>query len=69
MINKSTLHFWLLFIISIVLSVIVISLFVKALKIIFYVIIVLALAPVIYLMLRLALPGKKSKEDKLKTRD
>lgn len=67
--NKSTLNFWLLFIFFIILTVIVISLFAKALKVIFYVIIVLALAPIIYLVLRLALPGKKSKQDKLKTRD
>ncbi|WP_187264006.1 hypothetical protein [Pontibacter beigongshangensis] len=67
--NKGTIQFWLLFIVSIILSVIAISLFFKALKLIIYVILVMALAPIIYLILRLLLPRRKSDTDKLKKRE
>ncbi|QCR23798.1 hypothetical protein [Pontibacter sp. SGAir0037] len=67
--NKSTLNFWLLFIISLVISALAVSVFIKVLKLIIYVILVLALAPVVYLLLKLILPGRKTKDDKLKTRD
>ena len=67
--NRGTLQFWLLFIVSVILSVIAISLFFKALKFILFVILVMALAPVIYVVLRLLLPGRKNNQDKLKKRD
>ena len=67
--NKGTIQFWLLFIVSIILSVIAISLFFKALKLIIYVILVMAIAPIIYLILRLLLPRRKSDTDKLKKRE
>lgn len=68
--KKSALNFWLLFGISIIISAIIISFFVKMLKAVLFVILVFALAPVIYLILRLILPGKKptDDDDKLKTR-
>ncbi|MFT2007140.1 hypothetical protein ACMA1I_00560 [Pontibacter sp. 13R65] len=67
--RKGTLQFWLLFIVSIILSVIAISLFFKALKLILYVILVAALAPVIYIVLRMFLVKRKKPEDKLKQRE
>jgi hypothetical protein len=68
--NKSALNFWILFIVSLVISILVISLFVKVLKAALFVILVLVLAPIIYILLRLVLPGSKGKSegDKLKTR-
>ncbi|MBC5992697.1 hypothetical protein [Pontibacter cellulosilyticus] len=67
--TKDNIRFWLLFIVSIAISAVVISLFVKALKLVLYVILVLALAPVIYIMLRSIIPGRKRDDDKLKTRE
>ncbi|WP_299826412.1 hypothetical protein [uncultured Pontibacter sp.] len=69
MITKDNIRFWLLFIVSIILSAIAISLFFKALKLILYIILVLALAPIIYIALRSIIPGRKRPDDKLKTRD
>lgn len=68
--KKGTLQFWLLFGISILISAVIISFFVEMLKIVLYLILVLALAPIIYLILKLILPGKKptDDDDKLKTR-
>ena len=67
--NKRTLYFWLIFIASIVISAVVISVLVKALKLVLVVILALALAPVIYFILRkLLLPDKKDGSEKLKTR-
>ncbi|WP_255474148.1 DUF6095 family protein [Pontibacter qinzhouensis] len=67
--NKGTIQFWLLFIVSIILSVVAISLFFKALKLILYVILVAALAPVIYLVLRLFIGRAKKPDNKLKRRE
>lgn len=68
--KKSTIQFWLLFGVSIILSAVIISFFVEMLKVVLYAILVLALAPIIYAILRLLVPGKKSTDDddKLKTR-
>ncbi|MCP2042693.1 hypothetical protein [Pontibacter sp. HSC-36F09] len=68
--NKSTLNFWILFIVSIIISVLIISVFVKVLKIALFVILVLVLAPIVYIVLKLLLPGArgKSEDDKLKSR-
>jgi hypothetical protein len=68
--SKSTLNFWILFAVSLILSTIAISLFFKMIKLVLFVILVLALAPVIYIVLRLVFPGKKPGDggDKLKTR-
>ena len=68
--NKSTLNFWILFAVSIILSVLVISIFVKVLKAALFIILVLVLAPIIYVALKLILPGAKGKseDDKLKSR-
>ncbi|MBJ6119948.1 hypothetical protein JAO76_17205 [Pontibacter sp. BT310] len=68
--SRQSINFWVLFTISIILSAIVISVFVKALKVILMVILILALAPIIYLVLRLIIPGQKTidENDKLKKR-
>lgn len=66
--RKGILSFWLLFAVSIVLSAIIVSLFIKVLKLILFVILVLALAPVVYIILRLLLPVKKTENDKPDTR-
>ncbi|MBD1398128.1 hypothetical protein H9Q13_13215 [Pontibacter sp. JH31] len=68
--SKSTLNFWILFAVSIILSVLVISIFVKVLKAALFIILVLVLAPIIYVALKLILPGAKGKseDDKLKFR-
>lgn len=68
--NKSTLNFWILFIVSIIISALVLSIFVKMLKIALFAILVLVLAPIVYILLKLLLPGArgKSEDDKLKPR-
>lgn len=68
--NKSTLNFWILFAVSIIISALVISIFIKVLKAAIFVILVLFLAPIIYFVLKMALPGAKGKseDDKLKSR-
>jgi hypothetical protein len=68
--NKSALNFWILFSVSIILSVLVISIFIKVLKAALFIILVLLLSPIIYLVLKLVLPGAKGKseDDKLKSR-
>jgi hypothetical protein len=68
--SRQTINFWVLFVISVILSVIVISVFVKALKFVLMALLVLALTPVIYLVLRLIIPGHKTidENDKLKKR-
>ena len=65
--SRQTINFWVLFTISIILSAIIISVFVKALKVILMVILILALAPIVYLVLRLIIPGQKTidEDDKL----
>lgn len=67
--TKDNIRFWLLFILSIVISAIAISFFLKALKLILYLILVLALAPIVYIALRSIIPGRKKPDDKLKTRE
>ncbi|TPE45317.1 hypothetical protein [Pontibacter mangrovi] len=67
--RKQTINFWILFAVSVILSAIAISLFFKALKIILMVILTLALAPIVYLILRLIFPTKRHDEDKLRERD
>lgn len=68
--DKRTLSFWLLFIASIAISAVIISVFVKALKLVLMVVLILALAPVIFFILkRLLMPGNKDKTDKLKRRE
>ncbi|RDV15508.1 hypothetical protein DXT99_08425 [Pontibacter diazotrophicus] len=68
--DKKTLYFWLLFVASIIISGVIISIFVKAMKVVLMVILALALAPVIFFILkRLLIPGDKDKTDKLKKRD
>ncbi|MHA6246394.1 hypothetical protein ACXYMU_00535 [Pontibacter sp. CAU 1760] len=67
--NNRKLHFWLIFIASIIISALIISVLVKAMKLILMGILVLALTPVVYLILKkLLLPQKKDDSDKLKTR-
>lgn len=68
--DKKTLYFWLLFVASIVISGIIISVFVEALKVVLMVILALALAPVIFFILKkLLMPGDKGKTDKFGKRD
>ncbi|ARS36763.1 hypothetical protein [Pontibacter actiniarum] len=67
--SKHTINFWLLFILSVAISAIIISVFVKALKIILMVVLVLALTPIVYFVLRLIFPTRKSDSDKLRKRD
>lgn len=68
--DKRTLYIWLLLVASIIISGIIISVFVKAIKVVLMAILILALAPVIFFILkRLLMPGNKGKTDKLKKRD
>ncbi|AKD02604.1 hypothetical protein POKO110462_08850 [Pontibacter korlensis] len=67
--RKQTINFWILFTVSTILSAIAISLFFKALKVILMVVLILALTPIIYLILRLIFPTKKDEDDKLRKRD
>ncbi|GAB3823612.1 hypothetical protein [Pontibacter rugosus] len=67
--SKQSINFWVLFAVSIVISAILISVFVKALKIILMAILVLALAPIVFFALRMLIPTKKDENDKLKRRD
>ncbi|WP_439881124.1 hypothetical protein ACSX1A_18520 [Pontibacter sp. MBLB2868] len=67
--KKDNIRFWLLFILSVAISAVAISFFLEALKIVLYIILVLALAPVIYIILRSIIPGRKDDSDKLKTRE
>jgi uncharacterized Tic20 family protein len=68
--NKSTLNFWILLVVSIILSALIISIFIKVLKAALFIILVLVLAPIIFIVLKLVLPGAKGKteDDKLKSR-
>ncbi|MFD2513067.1 hypothetical protein ACFSRY_04265 [Pontibacter locisalis] len=67
--KKDHIRFWLLFTLSIAISAVVISFFVEALKIVLYIILVLALAPIVYIILRSIIPGRKKGSDKLGTRE
>ncbi|AMM51236.1 hypothetical protein TH61_08680 [Rufibacter sp. DG15C] len=69
--SKSSLQFWLLIIASVLLSALVISLFLKVVKVMLYLLFVLLLVPFIYLLLKrtLAQGFAKDRFTKLKTRD
>ena len=67
--TKDNIRFWLLFTVSILISAVAISFFIEALKLVLYIILVLALAPIVYIILRSIIPGRKSDDDKLKTRE
>ncbi|WP_266203335.1 hypothetical protein [Pontibacter kalidii] len=67
--SRQTINFWILFSVSVILSALAITIFFKALKVILIVILTLALAPIIYLVLRMIFPIKKRDEDKLRERD
>lgn len=68
--DKRTIYFWLIFIASIILSGIIISIFVKTVKVVLMAIFVLALAPIVFFILKsLLMPSKKDGTDKLKKRD
>ncbi len=61
--TRQTINFWVLFTVSIILAALLVSVFVKALKFILMLILVLALAPIIYFLLKLILPGSKNTKD------
>ncbi|OKL41048.1 hypothetical protein [Pontibacter flavimaris] len=67
--SRQAANFWILFSVSVILSALAITIFFKALKVILIVILTLALAPIIYLLLRMIFPIKKRDEDKLRERD
>lgn len=66
--SKSTINFWILLILSIAISAVLIGIFVKALKFILTLILILALTPIVYIVLRLVFPAKKDDDDKLRKR-
>ncbi|GHA66612.1 hypothetical protein [Pontibacter akesuensis] len=67
--TKKTINLWILFAVSIVISALLISVFVKALKLVLMAILVLALTPVVFFILRRFFPAKKDSSDKLGKRD
>lgn len=67
--SKSSLQFWLLLVASILLSAMVISLFLKVVKVMIYLLLVLLLVPIIYLALKKAVQNFRSPDTKLKSRD
>ncbi|MFC6997131.1 hypothetical protein [Rufibacter roseus] len=67
--SKSTVQFWLLFVASVLLSAIVISLFLKVVKVMIYLLLVLLLVPIIYLSLKRAVHYFRTPGTKLKSRD
>ncbi|WP_345165672.1 hypothetical protein [Nibribacter koreensis] len=69
--NKSSIQFWLLIIASVLLSALVISLFLKAIKVMLYLLFILMLVPFIYFFLKRTLTQGFSRDrfTKLKTRD
>ncbi|WP_192822114.1 hypothetical protein [Rufibacter sp. LB8] len=67
--SKSSLQFWLLLAASVVLSAMVISLFLKVVKVMIYLLLVLVLVPIIYLALKKAVATFRNPNTKLKTRD
>ncbi|QHL88563.1 hypothetical protein GU926_14425 [Nibribacter ruber] len=69
--SKSSIQFWFLIIASVLLSALVISLFLKVVKVMLYLLFVLLLVPVIYLFLKRTLTQGFSRDrfTKLKTRD
>ncbi|MBF9251698.1 hypothetical protein I2I11_00160 [Pontibacter sp. 172403-2] len=66
---KYNIKSWALFAVSILLSALAISLFIKVLKVAIFFILVLALAPVVYFILRLILRGKKRDADERTTEE
>ncbi|RIJ37392.1 hypothetical protein [Pontibacter oryzae] len=59
---KKTINFWILLLVSIAISAMLIGVFVKALKFILMMILILALTPIIYIVLRLIFPTNKSED-------
>lgn len=60
--SRQTIKFWILLILSIAISAMLIGVFVKALKFILMMILILALTPIIYIVLRLIFPTNKSED-------
>ncbi|ALI98546.1 hypothetical protein [Rufibacter tibetensis] len=67
--SKQTVQFWLLLVASILLSAMVISLFLHVMKVMIYLLLVLLLAPMIYLTLKNSLPQFRGSDTKLKSRN
>lgn len=67
--TRKAINLWILFAVSVVISALLISVFVKALKLVLMAILVLALAPIIFLVLKRFFPAKKDSTDKLGKRD
>lgn len=67
--SKRSVQFWLLLIASVLLSAMVISLFLKIVKVMIYLLLVLLLVPVVYLALKRAFSSFHDSSAKLKTRD
>lgn len=69
--NTKALNFWALFLVSILLAMLAISLFYKIMKAIIFLLLVLILSPIIYLVLRRMVRPRiiKEKDDKLKVRE
>lgn len=60
--SRQPIKFWILLILSIAISAMLIGVFVKALKFILMMILILALTPIIYIFLRLIFPTNKSED-------
>lgn len=69
--NTKALNFWALFLVSILLAMLVISLFYKIMKAVIFLLLVLILSPIIYLVLRRMVRPRiiKEKDGKLKERE
>ncbi len=67
--SKHSLQFWLLLVASILLAAMVISLFLKVVKVMLYLLLVLVLVPIIYLALKKVVHKFRSSAAKLKSRD
>jgi hypothetical protein len=67
--GKSSLQFWLLLAASVLLAAMVISLFLKVVKVMIYLLFVLLLVPVIYLALKKTFSSFRDPNTKLKIRD
>ncbi|MGV3538905.1 MAG: hypothetical protein ACO1OQ_03790 [Rufibacter sp.] len=67
--SKRSLQFWLLLAASVLLSAIAISLFLKVVKVMIYLLLVLLLVPVIYLALKRTFSNFHDPDTKLKSRD
>lgn len=69
--TKNALHFWILFLSSLLLAVLAVSLVFKIVKALFFVLLLLVLTPLIYVLLKTLLsPDKLSdRPEKLKRRN